>query len=247
MRVISWNMKNKKSNWTFLTGLSPDIALIQEAYNLNITTNNRLINDFTHKLKVKNKVNNFIYSPKNESERISFPKEFNNDFICVKTTTKNKNEIFLLSVYGNLDWHKFPNSETKLNKWFTIFAGQIAITITFLKNEYNAKNIIIAGDFNCERRMDNNPTSTKFMKNGERINNLLFDFILAMGFKNCVRKYYSEPQRTHKHVRSSYMWELDHMFCTSKLYDSLENITVLDSVIQNKLSDHNPIVANFRV
>ena len=43
------------------------------------------------------------------------------------------------------------------------------------------------------------------------------------------------------------MWELDHMFCTSKLYDSLENITVLDSVIQNKLSDHNPIIANFRV
>ena len=90
MRVISWNMKNKKSNWTFLTGLSPDIALIQEAYNLNITPNNRLINDFTHKLKVKNKVNNFIYSPKNESERINFPKEFNNDFICVKTTKKIK-------------------------------------------------------------------------------------------------------------------------------------------------------------
>ena len=246
MRVISWNMKNKKSNWTFLSSLKPDIALIQEAYNLNNVPGNSLINNHTHKLKVKNNVNNFIYSPKNKSERISFPNEFNNDFICVKTS-KNKKEVFFLSIYGNLDWHKFPNSETKLKKWFTIFAGQIAITITFLRNEYNAKNIIIAGDFNCERRMDNNPTSTRFMKNGERINNLLFDFILGMGFRNCVRKYYSGPQRTHKHVRSSYNWELDHMFCTDELYDSLEKIEVLDSVIQNKLSDHNPIVADFRV
>lgn len=246
MRVISWNMKNKKSNWTFLTSLKSDIALIQEAYNLNNVPGNSFINNHTHKLKIKNNVNNFIYSPKNKSERISFPKEFNNDFICVKTY-KNKKEIFFLSIYGNLDWHKFPKSKTKLKKWFTIFAGQIAITITFLRNEYNAKNIVIAGDFNCERRMDNNPTSTKFMKNGERINNLLFDFILDMGFKNCVRKYYSEPQRTHKHVRSSYNWELDHMFCTDELYESLEKIKVLDSVIQNKLSDHNPIVADFSV
>jgi len=247
MRVISWNMKNKKSNWTFLSSLSPDIALIQEAYNLNNTSDNNFVNDFTHKLKVKNKVNNFIYSPRNKSERINFPKEFNKDFICVRTTTKNENEIFLLSIYGNLDWHKFPNSEIKLKKWFTIFTGQLAITITFLKTQYNARNILIAGDFNCERRMDDNPTSTKFMKNGERINNLFFDFILGMGFKNCVRKYYLEPQRTHKHVRSSYKWELDHMFCTAELYDLLENIEILDYVIQNKLSDHNPIIADFNI
>lgn len=247
MRVISWNMKNKKSNWTFLRSLSPDIALIQEAYNLNNTPINSLINDHTHKLKVKNKVNNFIYSPKNKSERISFPKEFNNDFICVKTTTKNKIEIFFMSIYGNLDWDKFPNSETKLKKWFTIFAGQLAITMTYLKNQYNARNIIIAGDFNCERRMDDNPTSTKFMKNGERINSLLFDFILGMGFKNCVRKFNSKVQRTFKHNKSLYNWELDHMFCTEELYDSLQKIEVLDSVIQNEVSDHNPIVADFRV
>lgn len=245
MRVISWNMKNKKSNWAYLISLSPDIALIQEAYNLDNNLNNSLINDLTHKLKVKNKVNNFIYSKTVKSKRISFPKEFDNDFICVKTTGKNKNEIFLLSIYGNLDWHKFPNSETKLKKWFTIFAGQLAITITYLKSQHKARNIIIAGDFNCERRMDDNPTSTRFMKDGERINNLLFDFILGMGFKNCVKKYYSEVQRTHKHVRSSYNWELDHMFCTHELYDLLENIEVLDSVIQNKLSDHNPIIADF--
>lgn len=245
MRVISWNMKNKKSNWTFLTGLSPDIALIQEAYNLNNTPNNSHINDHTHKLKVKNKVNNFIYSPRNESERISFPGQFNNNFICVKMT--NTKEIFLLSIYGNLHWHKAPESGEKLDKWFTIFAGQLAIIMTHLKNQHNARDIIIAGDFNCERRMDDNPTSTTFMKNGERINSLLFDFILGMGFKNCVRKFNSKPQRTYKHNKSSYGWELDHMFCTAELYDSLENIEVLDSVIQTELSDHNPIIANFSI
>mgnify|MGYP000936347431 CR=1 FL=1 len=32
MRVVSWNMKNKKDNWKFMMNqLSPDIALVQEA------------------------------------------------------------------------------------------------------------------------------------------------------------------------------------------------------------------------
>ena len=36
-----------------------------------------------------------------------------------------------------------------------------------------------------------------------------------------------------------------YVLFTSKLYDSLENVIVLDSVIpEDELSDHNPIIAN---
>lgn len=244
MRVVSWNMKNKKDNWKFMMNqLSPDIALLQEANTSNPKkSKNKLV-----QLRVKNNVNNIIFSTSSQIHRIEFPKQFNQDFVCVKSSINDK-DIYFLSIYGNLDWHKCENElcEKKKDQWFTIFIGQISIIVTHLKRIHHAKHIIIAGDFNCERRMDDNPTSTKFAKRGERINNLFFDSILDLGFRNCVRKFHENPIRTHKHVRSEYPWEIDHMFCTNELYESLISIEVPDRVVIEEISDHNPIIATFK-
>ena len=107
-----------------------------------------------------------------------------------------------------------------------------------------AKNILIAGDFNMDRRMDDNPPGTKFSaKNTFQINNFI-DSILNMGFYDCMRKFSTKPVQTIRHTRSKYPWELDHMFATEELYKSLVGIEIYQVP---KLSDHDPIIAEFKI
>ena len=90
MRVISWNMKNKLDNWRWLSeNHKADITLLQEAYD------HKNLNGNAVKLKVKNQVNNYIFSTNNTLQRIEFPKQLNQDFVCAKTPI-NGIDIFLL-------------------------------------------------------------------------------------------------------------------------------------------------------
>ena len=123
MRVISWNMKNKLDNWRWLSeNHKADITLLQEAYD------HKNLNGNAVKLKVKNQVNNYIFSTNNTLQRIEFPKQLNQDFVCAKTPI-NGIDIFLLSIYGNLDWHVCKNKlcEKKRDQWLTIFSGQLSM------------------------------------------------------------------------------------------------------------------------
>ena len=68
-----------------------------------------------------------------------------------------------------------------------------------------------------------------------------------MGFYDCVRKQVSKPVQTFRHNKGKvpFPWELDHMFCTRNLYDSLTKVQILDNYTIKRLSDHNPIIADF--
>ena len=94
-----------------------------------------------------------------------------------------------------------------------------------------------------DRRMDENPTGTKFAAKGTYPTNEFFDAILDMGFHDCMRKFNSDPVQTHRHTRSKFPWELDHMFATENLYERLTDIRTVEVP---ELSDHDPIVADFR-
>ena len=57
-----------------------------------------------------------------------------------------------------------------------------------MRQNFNAKDILISGDFNMDRRMDENPTKSKFSKKGETRHNNFFVGILDLGFHDCLRK-----------------------------------------------------------
>jgi exonuclease III len=98
-----------------------------------------------------------------------------------------------------------------------------------------------------DRRMDENPTGSRFSKKGERVHNAFFDAILNLGFKDCLRKSYPDFIETYRHhiEKNRYPWELDHMFATPQLYERLKKIEVVMETKVKKLSDHNPLVADF--
>jgi len=140
---------------------------------------------------------------------------------------------YFVNVYANLD---FKPVEIPL-------LGLIASYVSVLRRQFAAESIVIAGDFNMDRRMDDNPTGSKFnTKSGTYPHNGFFDAILELGFQECMRKFHPGPVQTYRHNVGTFPWELDHMFVTTDLYSRLQSANIIEATSH---SDHDPIVCEF--
>ena len=223
MRVVSWNMnKRTGSCWEYiLDSHDPDYVLAQEASPLPDHVK------ATVRSTTKKSNRTVFYSKRNDHSRIKLESDDGMGLLVIQ-----RSNVFFINVYANLDFK--PVNPPLL--------GLLAKFVSNLRRRHNAENIIIAGDFNMDRRMDDNPTGSRFaLKNTYPTNNF-FDAILDMGFKDCMRKFSGEPVQTHRHNLSKFPWELDHMFATQKLYECLDKIEVVNAA---SLSDHDPIIADF--
>ena len=223
MRVISWNM-NKRSKvncWEFaINNLNSDFVMAQEA--------SPLINGINAIERLIKKTNRTVFYSRDKNYQ-EIKMEDDRGMGLLVTSYK---DIYFINVYANLDFK--PVNPPLL--------GFISKFVSNLRRRHDAKNIIIAGDFNMDRRMDDNPTNSIFAKKGTYPHNDFFNAILDMGFYDCVRKQISKPIQTFRPVKENFPWELDHMFCTKELYDCLKRINVQNT---EELSDHNPIIADF--
>jgi exonuclease III len=225
LRVISWNMNKRKSGcWEWLLEeLKPDYVLAQEASPLPDGVK------ATTRTTTKKSNRSTFYSKENNHQKVKVKTDNGMGLIVSKA-----GEIHFICVYANLD---FKPVDLPL-------LGLISSYVAHLRQYEGAKEILIAGDFNMDRRMDENPTGSVFATKDTYPTNNFFDAILDMGFQDCMRKFNAEPMQTHRHARSKFPWELDHMFATENLYERLNNIEV---VTANTLSDHDPIVADFKL
>ncbi|MBT6331233.1 MAG: hypothetical protein HOJ33_01135 [Gammaproteobacteria bacterium] len=231
MRIVSWNMRKNKKAWPyFFESLNPDIALLQESsplhddFKFNIVTQN-----------VKKNLNNSILFKNSQPEQLLIEDQHQMGVLASEFKNQN-NKIFLLSIYGNLSFTGTLDY---------VLLETIEFFINEMRNKFQAQDIIISGDFNMDRRMDENPTTSNFSKKGETRHEDFFDGILNLGFHDCLRKFHSLPIQTYRHNRGTYPWELDHMFATPELYNRLKSINVYIDENILSLSDHNPIVAEF--
>ena len=233
MRIVSWNMRKKKGNWNYLlSSLNPDFALLQETSPIEDYIDPQYITEVI----VKKNLRNSIFVKNNDFRSLQMPHDEGMGLNVVKVAKSGYGEIFFLSIYGNLIFS--PSLHTKLEELISLYVSE-------LRTKYSANHILIAGDFNMDRMMDENPTGSRFVKKGERTHNLFFDSILNLGFSDCLRKYHPNFIQTYRHNRGNYPWEIDHMFATEDLYKNLQSIDVHNSDEINRLSDHNPIVADF--
>ena len=229
--------RKKLGAWDYVkNNLKPDVAILQEAspINENVDSKNLL------RLEVKKNIFSSMYFNKSHFRNIKMPADkigmINQ---CAVIDDDNFGTIFFLNIYGRLGTPQgLPIP----------LLGLINLYITILRQEHSAEHILISGDFNMDRRMDENPTGSRFSKKGERIHNTFFDAILNLGFKDCLRKFYPDYVETYRHhiEINRYPWELDHMFVTPNLYERLERIEVINNRIVHELSDHNPIIAEFK-
>lgn len=214
--------KRKKGCWEWLLdSFDPEFVMAQEASPLpdNITATVRTTTKKTNRT--------VFYSKKQNHD----PVKMESDQGMGLLVTHNLN-LFFITVYANLD---FKPVDAPL-------LGFISKFVSNLRRRHDATNIIIAGDFNMDRRMDENPTGSTLALKGTFPTNNFFDAILDMGFHDCMRKFNDKPIQTYRPRRGEFPWELDHMFATKGLYDHLTEINVPE---MSKLSDHDPIIANF--
>ena len=225
MKLVSWNMnKRKEGCWEWLIeNHNPDFVMAQEA--------SPLLEGMKATVRTTTKkTNRTVFFSRDENHKHV---KMEHDGGMGLLVCEHKN-IHFINVYANLDFK--PVDPPLL--------GYISKFVSNLRRRHNAVNILIAGDFNMDRRMDENPTSSVFAAKGTYPTNDFFDAILDMGFEDCVRKFYTDPVQTHFHRRSKFPWELDHMFATQELFDALTNITIPET---QTLSDHNPIIAQFDI
>ena len=163
MRVVSWNMRKNKKAWKyFFESLDPDIALLQESspldkeYPANVISKN-----------VKTSLNNSILFKHNLPSALPLEDQRNMGLIASQYQNEDEN-ILLLSVYGNLSF---------TGELDYVLLQLIEDSIEAMRKNYNATDIIISGDFNMDRRMDENPTSSRFSKKGETRHADFFDGI----------------------------------------------------------------------
>ena len=234
MKIISWNMnKRKEGSWSYLIEkIDPDYALLQESSPIFSDD----LRKKTTEVKVKQNLRNSVYAKNNLIGKVKLSTDGGLGLNVTSVNEPTLGKIFFLSVYGNLDF------------WETLdlhLLGALSIFIYDLRKRHDAEHIVIAGDFNMDRRMDDNPTGTRFSKKGERRQNIFFDCILDLGFKDCIAETLEDYVQTHRHNLSKFPWQIDHFFASEKLFKGLTDLKVIDNEEVRNLSDHNPIIAEF--
>ena len=233
MRIISWNMHRKNGNWDFLLNdLDPDIALLQETSN----TKDLGLDSFVSATTVKKNLRSSVYVKNGYFETVKLFKFSGMGLHCVKTVLPKMGELYSMSIYGNLAYSPGLNFH---------LSGLISSCVQKIRSDDGARHIVIAGDFNMDRRMDDNPTGTRFAKYHERRQNVFFDSILSLGFQDCIGKFHPDFIQTYRHTRGNYPWQLDHMFATPEVSSKLGSLEVRSDDHAKALSDHSPVIAEF--
>ena len=157
MRVISWNMnKRKEGCWEFaINNLNSDFVMAEEAQEAS-----PLIKDINVTVRLTTKKTNRIAFYSRDKNYQEIKMEDDRGMGLLVTSYK---DIYFINVYANLDFK--PVNPPLL--------GFISKFVSNLRHRYDAKNIIIAGDFNMDRRMDDNSTKSIFAKK-EHIRQMIF-------------------------------------------------------------------------
>ena len=157
MRIVSWNMRKNKKAWDyFFESINPDIELLQESGPLNDDYQFNVINK-----NVKKNLNNSILFKTKEPKELPIEDKQKMGLISSRYQTENDRYSF-----------QFINIRLIL---ILFYLKQSSNLLKEMRQNFNAKDILISGDFNMDRRMDENPTKSKFSKKGETRHNNFFD------------------------------------------------------------------------
>lgn len=271
MRVITWNLRRaNKGNpvWQLLLELKPDIVLLQEVGNMPekigeefdilskvaISKTGRPQRFHTAVL-VKGRIIKEI-NLKSEYEWVNDELEFfRGNFIACKVELHNNKKFNVVSIYSP-PWPvdknrliKIDVSPVKLRENSDVWATEIIWSA--LKNTIKSDETwIVGGDYNSSETFDKEWQDRHGVKFGIRSsgNKEILDRMNKLGFTECLRKYNNKIIPTFKHSSKKIIHQIDHLFVTNNLYSQIKMCNVGDQsiIFGNSLSDHLPIIADFK-
>lgn len=245
MKIVSWNIACRDKTFQYVkeNRLNADLYLLQEVKKPKLPNNSRFIFvQIDQSDGEKRSFGNCILSFNSSIKKIKIKTIHVGSLLASEFITSSNLKLAVINLYGILTEYgkgrKFvaPNIHRMLSDLTPLLIGAS-------KEKY--KHIVLAGDFNNDRRMDT--AKGLYWKKGMKTTKVLFDRIEDFLLTDCIKKKYPNYVRTFKNRsgRDTIPWQLDHMFASNSVYDKLKNIEIIENDETRKLSDHYPIVAEF--
>jgi exonuclease III len=263
MRVISWNVKRAAIDspvWDYLLNLSPDIALLQEIGTSGLPQ--RIRNEFRGQIREAIKqtgelsgshtgilIKGKLLRPCAISSRLPWVNSelsfFDSHLVRWEAQMSSGEIVNVMSAYSPA-WRVSPTRLAKIDVslivnhsrtediWLTDFLCR-ALKDTFSPDQ----SWIIGGDFNTSENLRG--SSPEFL-----------DRMRELGFTECLRPSPNDPIiPTFRHSRGQIVHQLDHLFVSPNFRSRLQNCVAGDHAEiffrePKRLSDHLPIIADFR-
>ena len=225
MKCFVWNMDywkspKKEEGWDYIKSIDPDIMLLNECSNHKSQKNS------IHYLS-KGKWGCGVFS-KHKLTEINFSRSHPDAIACGQLKLNNQ-KITAISLYGKM-----------INGYSITTLHRSLSDLTHLFVEKKIRDcLLIGGDFNADLQFDK-------MQYGES-HHLFFERLKDFELYDCVKKFHNKRVQTLRHKTSNFAWQNDYLFAGKKLYDKCISCEVIDDKSLYDISDHNPIIAEFKL
>lgn len=239
MKIVSWNVRHSKRAFSFATeSLGADVLMLQESSLLqgaplgwsvrgaNLDEGGKKLGWGTHILS---------RLPLGE---VTIETRYQGSMTVATVTARNGLTLGLINIYGMFEKPPGGVGESKANLGLHRKLSDLGWWFYGLTPP-KVDGFILAGDLNHDRRMDTHPT---FRKKGRRPAATLFNRITDFGLVDLLREEFPEGVQTHWHIKSSFPWQLDHVFLSPSIGKVGFTVDVLQTEEVLALSDHAPVV-----
>jgi exonuclease III len=260
VRVVTWNLRRATRAsrvWDVLTGLNPDLALLQEVSSIpstfsdlfdiktarTIGRNGRLLTSGTA-VCVKGRISGNLPLSSEHDWVNQELKRFEGNFLSGIVRLRALPAVNVVSAYSPawpVDTSRYPDVDitpVKLKQNPKVWPTEVLWSA--LKNaDLTSRPWIVGGDLNISETFD-----LTFGKGNREI----LDRMDALGFTECLRKHQGKLTPTFRNTHGGrVVHQIDHLFVSEALYSTLETCKVGDAsvIFEESLSDHLPIVADF--
>ena len=225
MKCLVWNMDYWKSSkreegWEYIRSVEPDVCLLNECSNHS-----------SQKYSVHHIANRDwgcgVFS-KHELKEIELDK-CHPDAIASAELEINQQKINAISLYGKI-----------IDNYAITTLHRSLSDLTHLFVQKNIREwLLIGGDFNADEAIDE--------KQSGQSHHIFFERLKDFRLYDCRQKFNKERAQTLRHKRSDFAWQNDYLFAGKKLYESCISCEVIDDKNLYDISDHNPLIAEFKI
>jgi len=265
MRVVSWNLaywkpgryktvENRRRQWSYLLGLEPDVALLQECRPTDLQkfasesaqAEYSVIGTIPHKWTACSAI---LVRRELRAEPDTRPDPWldalSGYVARARIAHSAIGEVCVASVHAIAKEANYPSlsdaDHLRIKRSGCKRAWNNDVAASALRGWAEGSEFVIGGDWNTARAFDE-----MYGEQWPEAGREFFEVTARWGWCESLRKFHPDEVRTYLDSKSA-PYELDHLFTSQRLEHQLEKCDVVTDSAITELSDHAPIVAEFNI
>lgn len=272
MRVLTWNLdywtpgayrsiENRRRQWSLIAALAPDVALLQECRPEDMTSNApswmaeryELIGDIPAGWQACSVVLARTKMSAQALNRASLPEDsvrwldYLSGYVAAATVEAGGGAVRVASIHAIAkavdDPAVLESDHERVCRRGASRAWHNDLVVAALTPWVDGDRFLVGGDWNDALLFDTNYPDG--MAGGGGSSAAFFEGRSDASRRHALRKFHAEEIRTYLSPKSA-PYELDHLFTDETLHEQLTSCRVLDDPTLLQLSDHAPLLADFR-